>query len=123
MLCYYFTFSQFRVFHFFGSVLVYRQSLPCAQTSVSALDSVSFIHTVWTCFHRGSTSFTTVLVVLLVSAVIMGEPSSVSLPKYNNKKSHKYPAITSHSSSFNSKFGCFEREVLFERQMAFPKCQ
>jgi hypothetical protein len=56
-------------------------------------------------------------VVLLVSAVITGESS---LPVYA-RKVNKYPAVASHS--FNSKFGCLERQVLFERLTAFLKRQ
>jgi hypothetical protein len=68
--------------------------------SVMARDSELqklFIHTVWPCLGRGSTSFRTIAVVLLVSAVIKRESMFVSLPVYA-RKDHNYPMLASHSS-------------------------
>jgi hypothetical protein len=85
---------------FFSSALVCRHSPSCVQSSIFWLDRVSYRNYPTT--QSGSVSMEVPPVseqclVLLVSAVIKGESSFVSLPAYT-RKDYKYPVVASHSS-------------------------
>jgi hypothetical protein len=115
-------FFKLCVFHFYRNILFGQFQCTNCLSWLKMVNYRNYPFTVQACFRRGSTSLKKWL--LFYWCQLWSRGTQVLYPcLYIQGRTINTLCCITQLISFNSKFGCLERQVLFEIQAAFPNCQ